>query len=71
MFLPSGIYPYLLPDLPVKEMVVPCSDGYTVYIQDSLSHEDRLKALHHALRHIYEDDFEKTDVDQIEAAAHR
>ena len=54
----------------VDEVVMPCSDGYTVYIDEALSDTQKLKAYDHALRHIMGHDFEKTDVQEIESRAH-
>lgn len=42
----------------VKEMVMPCADGYTVYINDSLSPEEQKAAYLHALDHIDRGDCE-------------
>lgn len=64
------IYPANLPTT-VHEAVVPCFSGYTVYINDKLSYEQRQKAFAHALRHIQNHDFDKNDsVQDIESAAH-
>ena len=63
----------VLIDFPVKgkEMVIPNEDGsYTVLINAKLSHEMRIEAYDHAMRHIENDDFSKADVQQIEAEAH-
>lgn len=54
----------------VKEFVTPCQDGYTIYINDSLSKEEQLSAYYHAMIHIIDQDFDKYDVQQIEALAH-
>lgn len=59
--LPSG----------VAEMVTPCFGGYTVYIDSTLTFEERMRAFRHALHHIEHEDFDKDDVQQIEAVAHR
>lgn len=68
----DDVFVYVI-DLPakVREIVMPCSCGYTVYISARLDLPHRLKAYRHALRHIAERDFEKDDVQQIEAEAHR
>ena len=68
----DDIYVYFV-DLPprVREVVMPCFGGYTVYISSRLDLPHRLKAYRHALRHIAENDFEKDDVQRIEAEAHR
>lgn len=65
------IYVYCVP-LPgcIREAVTPCADGYTVYIREDLSIDQKLEALAHAMRHINGDDFEKADVQEIEANAH-
>lgn len=59
-------------DLPsnIKEMVLPCYGGYTVYINSHISRESQRKALIHAFNHISNNDFDKTDVNQIENEAH-
>lgn len=55
----------------VNEMVMPCIDGYTVYIDRDLDELGRLKAFWHAMRHIGRADMESEgDVDQIEKEAH-
>lgn len=66
-----SVYPYIV-DIPVREMVVPCIDGHTVYISDKLTKEGQLKAYEHALKHIYsEEDFEPgEDVQEIEGRTH-
>jgi hypothetical protein len=65
------LYVYYV-DLPGKihEMVTPCYDGYTIYIADRLDEIGQRKAYCHALRHIYNGDFNKTDVQSIEWEAH-
>ena len=64
------VYCIHLPD-GIDEMVTPCADGYTVYISEQLDQEHRIRAYHHALRHIRKRDFEKTSVQMIEMHAHR
>ena len=54
----------------VREAVTPCFCGYTVYINQNLTYEQRQKAFAHALKHIKNNDFEKSDVQSIEAQAH-
>lgn len=68
----DSVYVYVVP-LPdgVKEMVLPCADGYTVYVSEKLDEQSRRKSLAHAIRHIYYGDFDKDDVQSIEADAHR
>ena len=54
-----------------EEMVVPNEDNsYTVIINSRLSREKQLAAYMHAMKHISGNDFEKFDVQQIEAEAH-
>lgn len=55
----------------VNEMVVPCIDGYTVYIKVGLTYEARMEAYNHAMEHINRNDWEKDNVDSIEATAHK
>lgn len=54
----------------VDEMVVPCNDGYTIYIDKDLSSEQMNKAYCHAIKHIENNDFSKDDVQSIEKKAH-
>lgn len=65
-------YVYLIP-LPgrIRETVSYNADGsHTILIRDDLPREEQLKAYAHARRHIEEYDFEKADVQEIEAEAH-
>lgn len=55
----------------IHETVVPCLNGYTIYIDRNLDYEHQLAAYNHALRHIQNNDFEKTDVQEIETEAHK
>lgn len=58
-------------DVKGSEMVTPNSDGsYTIFVNARKSFEAQQEALQHALLHISKDDFEKDDVQQIEAEAH-
>ena len=45
-------------------------DTYTVFLNARLSREMQLKAYMHALTHIQNGDFDKSDADQIELVAH-
>lgn len=67
----DNIFVYQIP-LPnsVKEAVTPCFCGYTIYINQNLTYEQRQKAFAHALRHIQNGDFDKNDVQAIETQAH-
>ncbi|MCM1175253.1 MAG: hypothetical protein NC341_09405 [Blautia sp.] len=69
----DDIFVYIISMDPlVKEQVVANSDGtFTIFINDYLSPEYRLKAYNHALAHIRNGDFDKRmDVDFIECEAH-
>jgi hypothetical protein len=68
----DNIYVYIV-DLPPKvhEIVLPCFTGYTIYLDEKDSYEERLTAYNHALCHIKNHDFEKSDVNEIESEAHR
>ena len=67
----AEVYVYIV-DLPdqVDEMVTPCLDGYTVYLNARLSYSGRVRAYHHAIRHIERNDFEAENVQKIEEEAH-
>lgn len=67
----DDVYVYVVQLPPsVHEIVTPCLNGYTVYINDNLSYKGRLEAYEHALKHIRNHDFEKEDVQEIEHDAH-
>lgn len=63
------VYHIGLPD-GIREMVTPCLDGFTVYIDKNLDEWSRQKAYNHAVEHITNNDFCKADVQQIEWEAH-
>lgn len=67
----NKIYTYYVP-LPegVNEAVMSCIDGYTIYIDETLDEEQKKKAFVHAMSHIANNDFDKDDVQDIEAEAH-
>ena len=55
-----------------KEMVIPNEDGsYTILINAKLSDAERMAAYEHAMKHIVGNDFEKDEVQKIEAKIHR
>lgn len=63
----------VLLNLPVKEKeaVTENEDGsFTVVINSRLSYDEQLKAYRHAMHHIENNDFQKDNVQTIEAAAH-
>lgn len=56
---------------PGKEMVVQNEDdSYTILINAKLSQDGQIKAYQHALAHINNEDFKKSDVQEIELQAH-
>lgn len=65
------IYLYFV-DIPgsADEMVVPCCDGYTVYIDVKLSYSEKLDAYHHAMEHIRNNDWHASNVNAIEMERH-
>ena len=66
----NDIYVYVV-DMPVSEAVTPSGAfSYTVYINARLSAERQREALLHALRHIQNDDFSRSDVQEVENHAH-
>lgn len=63
----------VLLDLPTKEKeaVTKNEDGsFTIFINSKLSHKGQLLAYKHAMKHIQDNDFQKSNVQAIEAAAH-
>lgn len=70
----DDIFVYIISmDTLIKEQVVANSDGtFSVFINDYLSPELRLKAYNHAVSHIKNGDFDKNiDVDIIERDTHK
>lgn len=62
---------FLLDGMTVNEAVTENEDGsYTIFINERLCEEKRLKSFRHALNHITNFDFEKEDVQEIEYEAH-
>lgn len=55
----------------IREMVLPCADGYTVYINEELDEGKKLEAYEHAIKHIRNNDWNKLDVQMIESETHR
>lgn len=68
----DDVFTYLV-DLPatINEAVIPCLDGYTVYINRNLDSDARIKAYAHAMYHIKNNDFERSNVQKIESKAHK
>lgn len=67
----DNVFVYFI-DIPgkIKEIVLPCLDGYTVYIDKKLDREAQISAYRHALKHIDNGDFEKHNANYIEFYAH-
>ncbi len=63
------VYCVAMPDR-CNEAVLPCCDGYTVYINEKLDEAHRSRALEHAIRHILNRDWERASVQEIENSAH-
>lgn len=62
----------LISGFPVKGAVTPNDDGtYSIFINANQSDEGIMRTYYHELSHILNNDFEKHDVQQIEAEAHR
>lgn len=68
----DDVYLYYVPLPPgINEMVTPCYDGFTIYIDESLDEEQRMKAYLHAMTHIQnKDHYIESSVDDIEAITH-
>ena len=60
------------PTTKVKETVTSNEDGsYTIFLNAKMSRDQLEKSYLHALGHIENNDFEKSDVQEIEYEAHR
>lgn len=46
-------------------------DSYTILINAKLSDTGQLEAYNHAMKHITNNDFQKSDVQEIEMSAHQ
>ncbi len=70
----DNIYVYLV-KLPhgITEAVLPCIDGYTIYIEESLTEEEMIRAYDHAIAHIDNGDFynEGMSASEKEMRGHR
>lgn len=65
------IFIYCVPLPPgIHEMITPCADGYTIYLNISDCKEQQGKAFEHALEHIRRRDFNRSDVQEIENNTH-
>jgi len=67
----DDIFIYFVP-LPntVHEMVTPCIEGYTIYLNLNDDLDTQKKGYEHALNHISNNDFEKKNVQNIESDCH-
>lgn len=62
---------FFMDGMNVNEVITENEDGsYTIFVNSNLCESKRLKAISHAFKHIKERDFEKDDVQEIEANAH-
>lgn len=62
---------FFMEGMTVNEAITENEDGsFTIFINNNLCDSKRLKAIKHAIRHITDRDFEKTDVQEIELSAH-
>ena len=70
----DNYYIYLVP-LPhgITEAVLPCEGGYTIYLDESLTGEQLIKAYDHAIAHIDNGDLynEGMSASEKEMRAHR
>ena len=69
----SDYFVYMVP-FPdgIREAVTPgFENDYTIYLNEKLTDEEKLKAYRHAVNHCINGDFEKDNVQEIEAKAHR
>ena len=66
----DDLFVRLVPNLSVNEMITPCENGYSVYIKEELPEEKKIEALYHAYIHKKSNDFENTDIEDIESRAH-
>ena len=69
----DDIYVYITPfpkDSTTHEAILPGIDGYTIYLDAALTREQQQKKYLHAWSHVRRGDFERTDVQEIEAEAH-
>ena len=67
----DNVYVYVV-DLPtgIHEMVTPCPDGYTIYLDISDSDNGRMLHYKHALKHIKRNDHVSEDIQDIESKTH-
>lgn len=62
---------FFMDGMKTNEVVTENEDGsYTIFVNSNLCESKRIHAIHHAIKHIKGCDFEKSDVQEIEADAH-
>ena len=68
----DDIYVYYVP-LPegINEAVLSCLGGFTIYLDPRQSEDGLKRSYEHALKHIQDGDFFRTDVQSIESEAHK
>ena len=68
----DDIFIYFVP-LPntVHEMVTPCIEGYTIYLNLNDDLDTQKKGYEHALNHINNRDFDGGNVQEIEIDSHK
>lgn len=66
----DDLFVRIVPNLSVNEMITPCENGYSVYIKEELPEEKKVEALYHAYVHKKNNDFTRSDIQDIEARAH-
>ena len=63
---------FLMDDMKTNEAIVENEDGsYSIFINERLCENKRLKSFYHAMTHIEKNDFEKENVQIIEDDAHQ
>lgn len=67
----EDVYVYIVPGLPVPEVLTPCEGGYTAYISADLCREDQQKRYDHVVRHIKRRGFEAPSAEQAELDARK
>ena len=66
----DDLFVRLVPNLSVNEMITPCENGYSVCMKEELPEEKKVEALYHAYVHKKNNDFTRSDIQDIEARAH-
>lgn len=62
---------FLMDGMKVNEAVTENEDGsYTIFVNNNLCESKRIRAIKHAIDHIKNGDFGKSDVQKIEKVSH-